>query len=367
MNSKGKILFVTTLISGVDLILDKIVAQCDSIKNLNYDVDLLFVGDKYELYFNNKVISNLHSKLGLQLLFFKKILKNIHLENYSAIYIRNPFVLNQISYLHFLQLARNNNCKIILEVPTFPYKRELTNIQSKIIYYSEMLINFFLKKYVSIILYSGDKCQLIYGIRCKQLFNIGNVKSIPLSSSSFNGNILKLIGVSSCSIYHAYERIIDGLYLYYKKKPTIIVEFHIVGTGPYHEKYVNLVKKYSLENFVLFHGQLYGKNLDSLFDDMHIGISSLGMHRIGLTAGSPLKTSEYAARGLHLVLSYNDLVFSQQSFCHEVPGNEQAIDIEELVHWYTSDRFNNKYIREFTLNNVSWEKQYENIFTSLLQ
>lgn len=360
-------LFVTTLIRGVDLILDKVISQCDSFRNLGYDVDLLFVGNDYELYFNNKVISHLHSKIGLQIHFFNKILNNIQLEHYSILYIRNPFVINQISYLHFLQVAKKKNCKILLEIPTFPYKLELTNFQSKFIHYAEKIASNLLKRYVAIILYSGDKRESIYGIKCTQLFNIGNIKSFPIVLSSFNGNVIKLIGVSSCSIYHAYERIIDGLYRYNIKKPNIIVEFHIVGTGPYHDKYVDLVNEYSLENFVFFHGQLFGESLDTLFNTMHIGISSLGMHRIGLTAGSPLKTSEYAARGLPFVLSYDDLVFSTQTFCHEVSGDEQAIDIKELVCWYTSNRFVNKHIREFTLKNVSWEKQYENILTNFNQ
>lgn len=366
MHLRRKILFITTLISGVDLILDKVISQCDSLRNLNYEVDLIFVGNKYELCLNNQVISSLHSKFGLQLLFFNKILKNIHLENYSIVYIRNPFVLNQISYLHFLQLAKRNKCKIILEIPTFPYRLELTNIQSKIIYYNEKLTNIFLKRYVTLILYSGDKFNSIYGINCVQLFNIGNVNSFPLSSSIFGGKVLKLVGVSSCSIYHAYERIIDGLYSYYKNNPTIIVEFHIVGYGPYHDKYADLIKKFGLEKSVILHGKLYGKNLDSLFDEMHVGISSLGMHRIGLSAGSPLKTSEYAARGLPFILAYKDLVFSEQIFCYEVSANEQPVDIEKFVRWYISNELNNKHIREFTLNNVSWEKQYNKILTSIL-
>lgn len=366
MNYRNKILFVTTLIKGVDLILDKVKSQCDSFRNLGYDVDLLFVGNDYELYFNNKVIAQLHSKIGLQLLYFNKMLKNTQLEHYSIIYIRNPFVLNQISYLHFLQIAKKINCTILLEIPTFPYKLELTNFQSKIIHYTEIMFSNLLKRYISIILYTGDKCESIYGIKCTQIFNIGNVKSFPLSLSSFNCSVIRLIGVSSCSIYHAYERIIGGLYRYYQKSPIIVVEFHVVGIGPYLDKYLNLVREYSLENYVFFHGQLLGESLDTLFNNMHIGISSLGMHRIGLAAGSPLKTSEYAARGLPFVLSYSDLIFSSQNFCHVVPGDEQAIDIVELVDWYIFNRFDNSFIREFTLNNVTWEKQYAKILNNFV-
>jgi hypothetical protein len=367
MDNREKILFITTLIKGVDHILDKVIAQCDSLKNLGYDVDLIFIGNNYKLYLNKNIVSDLNSKTGIQILFFNRVKSLIQLENYSFVYIRNPFVINQISYINFLKSAKKNNCQIVLEIPTFPYKLELNNFQSKIIYYSEKLFSGLLKKYITLILYSGDKFQSIYGINCKQLFNIGDLKSFPLSESIYNKTDLRLVGVSSCSIYHAYERIIEGLNLYYKNKRAIKVEFHIVGTGPYFDKYFNLVKKYSLESFVFFHGKLYGDSLDRLLNDMHVGISSLGMHRIGLTAGSPLKTSEYAARGLPFVLSYYDTVFSNKKFCFEAPGSEEAIDIEKLVNWYSSNKFKNKTIRDFTINNVSWEKQFENILMNVKQ
>jgi hypothetical protein len=361
----NKILFLTTLISGIESIFDKVTSQCESIKSLNYLVDLVYVGEKFELFINENQIGNLYSKIGIQFLYFTKVSQNINFYDYSIVYIRNPFVLNQISYLHFLRKAKYSNCKVILEIPTYPYKLELNTFRSKMMYFNEMLYVKKLKKYISLILYSGNYYSQIYEIPCKQIFNVGNNKTIPLANSNKVGNIINVVGVSGCAIYHAYERIIEGLYHYYNGNPTFSVRFHIVGVGPYLELYKSYVDKFLLNKYVIFHGQLFGEKLDSLFSEINIGISCLGMHRIGLNSGSPLKSSEYALRGIPFVLAYRDLIFSNEEFAYEVPANDQAIEINKIIQWYTSKKFDNKLIRDYTLNNISWENQFKNIFTDI--
>ncbi|GAI27325.1 unnamed protein product [marine sediment metagenome] len=61
-----------------------------------------------------------------------------------------------------------------------------------------------------------------------------------------------------------------------------------------------------MENNVIFHGLKYGKELDKVFDEVHIAIGTLGIHRKNLKYGSTLKVREYMARGVPFVISYID-------------------------------------------------------------
>ena len=190
---KRSVLFITTLIQGKDLILDKVFAQCEGIKDIGLNVDLFFVNQEYKLCRNGICIEDLYSRLGVQTLFFNKLLKSVRLADYSLVYIRNPFVANQISYFHFLHFAKKSKCKIILEIPTYPYEFELTSIKSKIVFCIESIANIFLRKYIAMIVYSGDKRLLIHGIKCTSLSNVGNLKGFSISKSKFENGILRLV------------------------------------------------------------------------------------------------------------------------------------------------------------------------------
>lgn len=361
-----KILYITRIINGKNHIFEKIIAQCDGLKNIGFDVDIVYINEKYKLCFNDSIIGKLNSRIGIQLRFFNKISHKLFLKQYDLIYIRNPFVLNQISYLNFLKSAKNEKCKIILEIPTYPYDLEIKDFWGKIIFLNEKLFKSKLKKYISQILYSGNDYGDIYGIKCKQLLNVVNAGQIPVSKSKFKKNSIKLLGVSSCNDYHGYDRIIEGLYLYYKNYSEIDVEFHIIGNGPEYNKYLNLINNYSLDRHVKVHGKIYGDKLNNLFDNIDIGVSCLGMHRIGLNSGSPLKSAEYAVRGIPFLLAYNDSFFSGQDFCFNVPANDTPVIIQDIVYWYLSKKFDHNEIRDLSVKNISWEKQFETIISDVL-
>jgi glycosyltransferase involved in cell wall biosynthesis len=360
-----KVLFVTRIVRGRNHIFEKVIAQCKGIRAIGYDVDLLFVGEAYDVYLNDVIIARLGSRNGIQLLFFERILRTLDLAKYQFVFIRHPFVVNQLSYLRFLRAAWRSKCKVVVEIPTFPYRRELKGLPSKLIYFAECLCNNRLKRYVSFVLYSGDKRDTIHGIRCRQLLNVGDIDRTPISRASFCGRTLRLVAVSGCMTYNAYERVIEGLHRYYMTERQVIVEFHLGGTGPDHAKYVALVKKYSLAKHVFFYGPVFGEEKDRLFEAMHVGISCLGMHRIGLSGGSPLKTADYGSRGIPFVLSYDDPMFSGQAFCLNVPPTEEGIDVGALVEWYVRNDFDADVIRKFTVDKVSWKKQYNDIFAEL--
>lgn len=95
-----------------------------------------------------------------------------------------------------------------------------------------------------------------------------------------------------------------------------------------------------LEDRVFFLGPLFGSGLEEAFEGCDLAISSLGFHRIGLIEGSPLKTREYAARGLPVVGSYTDtgiLEGSKFPF-FKVAADDDPIDLEGAFEFAVRNR-----------------------------
>lgn len=361
----NRVLYVTRIEKGENHIFNKVLAQIKGLRKNGYNVDVVYLNHDLKLYHNEIVIGEFRNKLTVHFFFFRKLVKHLDIERYGYCFIRNPFLLNQFTYLKFLRLLRQHSVKTALEIPTYPYKEELQNLFQKVIYFFETFTHKYLKNYISLVLYSGNKYDKIYSIDAKKLINVGNVEDLPLSTSNYDGEVLNLVGVSSCKDYHGYDRVITGLKSFYELNPETEIRFHIVGEGPKLNDYRQLIEKYQLENYVILHGKKYGEELNELMNEMHIGISCLGMHRIGLETGSPLKTAEFAIRGIPFILAYNDQFFSSCNFCYTTSANNSAIDIASIKHWYNNNFFNSKEIRNFTIKHTSWEKQYKNIMKKI--
>ena len=119
---------------------------------------------------------------------------------------------------------------------------------------------------------------------------------------AFGGCNLKMISVvGETSIWHGLDRLLIGMANY---QGDVDLELDIVGFVTADIKH--LVKSLGLERRVAFHGLRYGKEIDRIFDETHIAIGTLGIHRKGLKYGSTLKVREYMARGVPFIISHVD-------------------------------------------------------------
>jgi glycosyltransferase involved in cell wall biosynthesis len=170
---------------------------------------------------------------------------------------------------------------------------------------------------------------------------IGNgvdVQSLPLRGipKGLEENTeLHLLFVAHVSAWHGVDRLIRGLAEFYAgdvgcgdhKK----IVLHIVGEGSAVPELETLVKKHGLEKSVFFHGPLYGPDLDAMFNRCHIGVGSLGIHRIGLKEASILKAREYCARGIPFITAFGDPDFDETfPYIKKFPASEKAIDMLEV-------------------------------------
>lgn len=140
---------------------------------------------------------------------------------------------------------------------------------------------------------------------------------------------LHLLCVASVNKWHGLDRLIQGL-AEYKGKTSFTL--HIAGEGSESLPLQRLARKLGVAEHVVFHGFQSGESLDILFDQSHIAVGSLGLHRIGLKEASTLKSREYCARGIPYLCTHNDPDFPFDfPYCCTFPADESPIDMDQVI------------------------------------
>lgn len=270
--------------------------------------------------------------------FIKQIdqLKYIEKQKFDFLYIRRygTFSPNVIKFLKRCK-QNNPNAKIILEIPTYPYDKELFGIFGKMLSWIDRFYRSRLSEYVDRIVTFSSHCE-IFNIKAIPIVNGIDCESINIRNISLSNEYINLIVVAQFAKWHGVDRLIRGLENYYKSKSCKKVMLHLVGNGPELEKYKTIVQNsFVLKDSVIFYGEKSGEELDYLFDLCDLGICSLGLHRIGLVSASPLKSREYMARGIPFVASATiDSVPADYKYCFYVPADESDINIDDVVSFY---------------------------------
>ena len=96
----------------------------------------------------------------------------------------------------------------------------------------------------------------------------------------------------------------------------------------------------NLERNIIFHGFKSGEELNKIFDDTHIAIGSLGVHRKDLKYASTLKVREYMARGIAFIISHIDEDIDKNfPFFLKLPSDDESVDIEKVIK-FTANIYN---------------------------
>lgn len=374
--NKRFILFLTFhFLRKEDGITKKILAQQKAFEENGYYCKL-----GYLKYINNKlyyIIDNekiylygkgFLSKIKLRL-YQNNILKWIlsHKNNIIFIYLRYNQIANPF-YTFLFNKINKYNIKLIVEIPTYPYDQELKprTIFNKIDYFLEKKYR---KKFFSnfsyIVTYSDDN--LIFNTPTIKINNGIDLETIPLRNHIRNINEINLIGVAGLSFWHGFDRIIEGLYNYYRGSYNKIVNFYIIGGNQYNlefKRLSKLIKNYNLDNHVFMIGEKYGKELDYYFNLADLAIGSLGRHRTGITQMQSLKNVEYAARDLPFTYSENNNYFDNTNFIIKFSQDDSPIDINLIIDFLNNFNYKTGEIRNFA-SPLTWKVQIKKILESI--
>jgi hypothetical protein len=198
------------------------------------------------------------------------------------------------------------------------------------------------------------------GSRNKSFITIANgieVDSIHLRTfpNSINDNNITMICVANVNFWHGLDRLILGIAHY---SGNYSIKLHIVGDGIEIPKLKKLCQQKNIFNHIKFHGFLSGIKLDRLFDESHIAVGSLGIHRKGLSQTSELKAREYCARGIPYIISCSDPDFPDDfPYILRLSADESPIDIERVIIFISrvfQDIDHPQKIRKYAIENLDW-------------
>lgn len=352
--------------------------QVAALKKLGVEVEICCEKIEYNKIFRKifntnitleKSVGNIMTK---QLLYYKyeKTLKYIFENNFEIVYIRYVYMANPC-FIKFLKKIKEKNIKVILEVPTYPYDKELVHkdIIRQIKYFIERKYRDKMCNYVDKIITFSDDDE-IFGIKTIKISNGIDPNEIPIIDKNVKKSIneINFIGVAGIAFWHGFDRFILSMVEYYKNNPKEIIKFHIVGDGD--KEVVNnlkkLVKENKLEDYVTFYGYKSGKKLDDIYNDSDIAIGSLGFFRTGDIMGSTLKVREYCARGIPFIIGYKDISLNKElKFYYEVSNDETLLDLNKILEWYENLNVKSEEIRKFAIENLSWDKQIKIILENI--
>lgn len=258
---------------------------------------------------------------------------------YDAVYVRFARIDFEFIKLMTKLKKRNPKIKILLEIPTYPYKGEMNALKSRILYIKDRIFSEFLRTCINRIILSTPDYKSLFGVRTLYVPNSVDYTSVGAADYIENDtNEIHLIAVSTMNFWHGYDRLIKGMAEYYKEDVEYKVILHLVGDGEACQEYRKIVRENRLEEVVILEGPKKGKELDAVYENCAIGIGSLGIHRIDKKLkASTLKSKEYASRGLPVVTAgYTDIYNEKtRQYILKIEDDESDVDVDGIVKFYT--------------------------------
>ena len=278
--------------------------------------------------------------------------------------------------IHFFKKLKRKNIKAVTEIPTYPYDTEFNPHiwkQPSRFIIDKLFRNCLARQMNAIVTFSD--ANVIFGQRTINISNGVDLVSIPLHPTNFNPNDpLHLISVAEVKPWHGIDRMIKGLGEYYNRKKSEggkakELYFHVVGgiweghmTG---ERGIGtLIERYNLQDKVFLHGQLFGQQLDDVFNQCQFAIGSLGRHRSGITVIKTLKNREYATRGIPFIYSEQDSDFDTQPYVLKAPADESPIDIQQIIDFMNHFTMKPEEIRK-TVEHLTWKIQMQHVIDAV--
>lgn len=255
------------------------------------------------------------------------------------IYFRRPANMN-IYMVNILRKIKINNtkCKIIMEIPTYPFKKEYDKFYDKTLLwktnYHIRNLKGLIDKYV--IIGDVDNTKEIFGVSTIKYKNGYDLSQFKIRNSVGTNGIINFLCLAIFNKWHGYDRLLKGLSSYYKNGGNKNIVIHFVGDGPEVNEYMKITKYEKLESHVKFYGKMKLDDIDPIFDICDIAICTLGNFRRGVFESSELKIRQYLAKGVPIVTACKIDIFENEDFEYRLnyPNDNSEIEIKDILKFY---------------------------------
>lgn len=191
-----------------------------------------------------------------------------------------------------------------------------------------------------------------------------DVKKYPVKKHfAFEGDVLKMLFIGSTTTrWHALDRLLRGMAEY---RGDIKLELHVAGAAS--REIIILTVSLNLQKDVVFHGMKSAKEMAPIFDNVHIAIGTLGLHRENLIYGSTLKVREYMARGIPFVISYIDEDIGEGfPLLLKVPSDDSPVNMDEVIEFTRTvyERYGTKIpsiMRDYALKKMDYNVKVDRL------
>lgn len=354
----------------------KIRYQIKGLRDLGHKVFVCYYdydnnGNKVR-YIDDNIIHNYGNNFLsgiIQRIDFSKISKFAIENNIEFVYSRsfinaNPFTID------LFRKFKEHGIKSVIEIPTYPYDHEYDGATRKEKF--ELVVDKLFRKQLAkqtdrIVTFTDEK--EIFGQKTCCISNGIDFDDVPIKTKkTSNENRIDFIGVAEVHYWHGFDRFIHGIGEYYKNGGNIDVYFHIVGgiakremyDSPFARGFKDLTDAYNINDKIIYHGQLFGEELSSVFNECELAVGSLARHRCDIYKIKTLKNREYAARGIPFIYSEIDNDFENRPYIIKAPADESAIDIKKVIDFYEHLSTTPEEIRS-SIKDLSWKNQMDKV------
>lgn len=353
----------------------KITSEIKTLRSFGYEVFYTAYEKEGVVIYDNNDYIVFRRKFPFKSKKLNQIIRYFWLEYVSKKYLEknNSFTIGYIRlgppnfiFFKILDLLKNGGAKIIVESLAYFPGIKYSSIKGKYIQFMHKINHKKFKKYLEYFLIEGNFKEM-YDVPCYSM-NMGvEVETIKPHTYYGNKDELNLISVANENTYHAYDRIIKSVYNYINNGGKIKVYIHFVGTIS--EKTRMLIKQLNLEKYIILYGKKSGKELDDIYNLCNVGLGPFGQHRVGGKKDTGLKTKEYFAKGLPYIFSGEEpTVPDNYRYIYHFSSNESLIDFDKVWFFYqtyVNDKDVVKNMRNFALNNYSWNKIMSDALSNL--
>ena len=254
------------------------------------------------------------------------------------LYMRHPLMVTGAVRCVMREIKkRNPHCKIVMELPTYPYDEEYkTRKLSSILVLRDRYNRERMQGLVDYIA-NLEEMESIFGLPVLKISNGINVDAVPKRVPVTRDlSTIHLCAVAVFSFWHGYERLIEGMKDYYSHGGFRNIVCHFAGNGPELDAYRKLINEYNLKDHFVYHGYVEGKALDEVYNTSTLTVGSLGCYKKECWLSSELKSRDAVARGIPSVIGCRTDIFTPDRFPYylEFPNDSSMLDMNKIIRFH---------------------------------